>query len=108
MPVKKKCMVTLRLPEESWSILEETLHMDAKAKNFDPKLRSAIRRALGEICYPGSDAVELANRLKRIRVKSEHSEKAFGARYILETLDNNEIADALEGALGNLLASGRI
>jgi len=41
------------MPWGAWDILENTLVLDAKAKNFDPKLRKAIKKALDSIQYFG-------------------------------------------------------
>ena len=38
--------VTIRVPEEAWDVLLETLEMDAQSSAFDPALRKEIARAL--------------------------------------------------------------
>ncbi len=54
--VEKKCQteepgeqVTIRLPQETWEKLRETLELDAKSSAFDPKLREEIREALDQV-----------------------------------------------------------
>jgi len=41
--------VYLKIPRESWALLEETLQKDSESKVFDPELRSAIKTALAEV-----------------------------------------------------------
>ncbi len=42
-------LITLRVPEEAWRVLEETLRMDAQSHAFDPKLREQIAAALHRV-----------------------------------------------------------
>lgn len=42
-------MVILRVPQEAWAILEETLALDAVSSAFDPALRQTIARALAQV-----------------------------------------------------------
>lgn len=42
-------MITLRMREEDWNFLLETLQMDAKSSAFDPQLRAMIKETLKEI-----------------------------------------------------------
>ena len=39
-------LVTRCAPRWAWDIIDETLSMDAEARNFDPELRGAIRLAI--------------------------------------------------------------
>ena len=41
--------VTLRLPQEAWEKLRETLELDSKSSAFDPELRKEIREALDQV-----------------------------------------------------------
>lgn len=43
--------VKLRIPEEDWELLAETLHMDSKSSTFDHSLRNDIAKALDNIQY---------------------------------------------------------
>jgi hypothetical protein len=42
-------LITLRVSEEAWRVLEETLRMDAQSHAFDPKLREQIAAALHRV-----------------------------------------------------------
>jgi hypothetical protein len=42
-------MLTLRVPEDAWNLLSETLHMDASSGSFDEDLRGEIRAALDRV-----------------------------------------------------------
>lgn len=105
---KRATKVTLSMPIDAWELLEETLQKDAVAKNFDPKLRREIKKALASISHLDESCRELGRRLGRIKVKSEHSSKAYRADRILREMDSGEIATALQYELGNLLHAGRI
>ena len=41
--------VMVRLPQEAWDKLRETLELDAKSSAFDPELRKEIREALDQV-----------------------------------------------------------
>lgn len=47
--MSKKNYVVLRMPEDAWDTLSETLQMDAVAKNFGQDLRKEITKALGQV-----------------------------------------------------------
>jgi hypothetical protein len=42
-------LITLRVPEEAWRVLEETLRMDARSHAFDSELRRQVAAALRQI-----------------------------------------------------------
>jgi enoyl-CoA hydratase/carnithine racemase len=42
-------LITLRVSEEAWRVLEETLRMDAQSHAFDPELRDQITAALQQV-----------------------------------------------------------
>ncbi len=46
---KGTIMVTVKMPEETFEFLVDTLKMDAKSSSFDPELREHIRQALTEL-----------------------------------------------------------
>ncbi len=41
--------VSIRLPQDAWEKLTETLALDAKSSAFDPELRKEIREALDQV-----------------------------------------------------------
>jgi hypothetical protein len=41
--------VIVRLPQEAWEKLRETLELDSKSSAFDPELRKEIREALDQV-----------------------------------------------------------
>ena len=43
--------VTIRLSQDAWEKLRETLELDAKSSAFDPELRKEIREALDQVEY---------------------------------------------------------
>jgi hypothetical protein len=42
-------IITLRVPESAWRLLEETLTVDSQSGAFDPSLRKEIRAALDKV-----------------------------------------------------------
>ena len=50
-----KKYVMLRIPEESWELLCETLYMDSESNNFSTALRGDLKKALDQIEYCGED-----------------------------------------------------
>jgi hypothetical protein len=42
-------LITLRVSEEAWRVLEETLRLDAQSHAFDPELRDQITAALQQV-----------------------------------------------------------
>lgn len=41
--------VTVRLPQDAWDKLKETLELDSESSAFDPELRKEIREALDQV-----------------------------------------------------------
>lgn len=42
-------MLTLRVPEEAWATISETIGLDCQSSAFDPKLREEISAAWDQV-----------------------------------------------------------
>ena len=49
MAKPEKLYVVLRMPQDSWDTLSETLEMDSESGSFDRDLRKDIRKALDSV-----------------------------------------------------------
>lgn len=58
---KKEKTVMVRCPESAWATLEETLRLDAQAKNFEAPLRTEIGNALASLEVSPMACVRMAN-----------------------------------------------
>ena len=50
-----KKYVMLRIPQESWELLCETLYLDSESRYFSMALREDLKKALDQIEYCGED-----------------------------------------------------